>query len=137
MGSFVRLAAVTAAAFVALSFLLFAIDQSEEGSATQVEAVDGSEGEVASETSVDRPAPAPEVERLREARHGDLREAIDDANDLLVAPFTGLIGSGNIWVERMVPATLALLLYGLGGMVLANFLPKPTRRSADWREAPG
>jgi hypothetical protein len=33
-----------------------------------------------------------------------------------------------------VPAVLALLAYGLGLMLLANYLPKPrTRASGDWR----
>jgi hypothetical protein len=52
-----------------------------------------------------------------------------------VSPFTGLIDSSNLWIERVVPGALALLLYGLGGMLLANALPKPQRRTKDWREA--
>lgn len=136
MASLLRLAAVTAATFVALSFLLFALDQSEDGSANQVRAVDGSVGP-APAAAIDRPAPGREIEDLREARHSEPREAIDDVNDSLLAPFTGVIRSSNLWVERMVPGTLALLLYGLGGMLLANFLPRPRRREADWRQAPG
>lgn len=137
MASLLRLAAVTAATFVALSFLLFAVDQSEQGSTNQVRAVDGTGGLVASETAIDRPAPGREIENLREARHSGLREVIDDVDDFLLAPFTGVARSSNGWVERMVPGTLALLLYGLGGMLLANFLPRPDRRQTDWREATG
>lgn len=135
MGSFLRLAAVAAACFVALSLLLFAVDRSQEGSATQVDAVDGSKGQSISDTAIDAPAPEPRVERIREARHTGIREAIDDVNDLLVTPFTGLLDSSSVWVERMVPAGLALLLYGFGGMLLANFIPKSRRRQTDWREA--
>ncbi|HEV2723022.1 MAG TPA: hypothetical protein VGV10_00155 [Thermoleophilaceae bacterium] len=137
MGTLLRTAAITAAFFVALSFLLFAVDQSEEGSANQVEAVDGSSGRTGSESEVDAPAPGREVEDLREARHTGLREVIDDGNDLLVAPFTGVVGSSDIWVERLVPAALALVLYGLGGMLLANFVPRRRRRRTDWRHAAG
>ena len=130
------MAAITTALFVGLSFLLFAVDQSEEGSSEQVQAVDGA-GERESRTNVDTPAPDRRVEDLREARHTGVREFIDDGNDLLVAPFTGIVGSDNLWVERIVPTALALLLFGFGGMLLANFLPKPHRRSTDWRQAPG
>ncbi len=137
MGSLLRLAAVTAAAFVALGFLLFAVDQSEEGSTNQVRAVDGAAGRAASEAAIDRPAPAREIENQREDRHSGAREMIDDVNDFLLAPFTGVIASSNVWVERMVPGALALLLYGLGGMMLANFIPKRARRNTDWREATG
>jgi hypothetical protein len=31
---------------------------------------------------------------------------------------------------------LALLLYGLGGLLLANFLPKPETKQRDWRGVP-
>ena len=41
METLVRLAALCATAFVALSFALFAVDQSERGSANQVRTVDG------------------------------------------------------------------------------------------------
>lgn len=137
MGSLVRLTAVAAASLVGLSFFLFAVDQSAESSTTQVEAVDGSDREASRDAAVDVPAPEPRVERMREARHGGVREAIDDANDLLVAPFTGLLDSRSVWVERTVTGGLALLLYGLGGMLLANFIPKPRRRHSDWRETTG
>ena len=130
------MAAIAAALFVGLSFLLFAVGESEEGSAGQVKAVDGSGSRPAS-VNVDRPAPDRRIEDLREARHSGAREFIDDGNDVLVAPFTGLVGSDNIWVERTVPAALALLLFGFGGMLLANFLPTPRRRTTDWRHAAG
>jgi hypothetical protein len=135
MATLVRFAAVVAASVVGLSFLVFAVDQSQEGSATQVEALDGGGQQVISDAAVDTPAPEPRVERAREASHSGIREIIDDGNDVVVAPFTGVIESSNLWVQRMVPAALALLLFGLGGMLLANFVPKPRRRHNDWREA--
>jgi hypothetical protein len=135
MGSVLRLAAIAAAALVALSFLFFAVDQSREGSATQVDSVDDSKSKASSDAAIDVPSPEPRVERAREARHTGIREAVDDADDVLVSPFTGLIDSSNLWIERVVPGALALLLYGLGGMLLANALPKPQRHTKDWREA--
>ena len=135
MGSLLRLGALVAAAFVALSFVMFAADQSEEGSANQVDAVDGATRSVQSERAIDRPAPDTVTERLREARHSGLREVIDDGNDVLTAPFADVAKSDNVWVERLVSGGLALLLFGLGGSFLANFVPKQRRKPTDWRQA--
>lgn len=135
MGSLVRLAAVAAVASVSLSFLLFAVDQSREGSESQLSKVEGSDREVRSDRGIDVPAPEPAVEAAREARRSDIREAVDDVNDPLVTPFAGVIDSSSIWAQRIVPLVLALLLYGVGGMLLANFIPKPQRQHKDWREA--
>ncbi len=135
MGTVLRFAAICATAFVGLSFALFAVDQSEEGSANQVRTVAGVEERAESESAIDRPSPDAATERLRERRHGDLRELVDDGNDIVVAPFADLAESSNVWVERLVAGALAALVFGLGGMLLANFIPKPRRKTADWREA--
>jgi hypothetical protein len=137
MASLVRLAAVVAALLVAASFGLFAIERMAEGSAGQREALDGSGEAVATEAPNDVPAPAPAVERQREAAHSAPRELIDDANDVLVAPFAGILDTDSAWAGRIVPALLGVLLYGLGGTLLANALPQPKRRSSDWRESAG
>jgi hypothetical protein len=34
----------------------------------------------------------------------------------------GIVDSGNIWVVRLVPLALALLIYGIGGLYLARAL---------------
>ena len=137
MASVVRTCAILAASIVALSLMLFMIDQSSEGSDKQVRSVAGSGERAPSSTAIDRPAPSPAVERVREARHSKIREAIDDADDVLLSPFTGIIGSKEIWVQRLVPGALALLLYGFGGMLLANALPAPRHRVSDWRQPAG
>ena len=65
-----------------------------------------------------------------------MREVVEDANDVLVGPFTGLVESStDRWVTHGVPALLALLLYGLGLGMLANMLPKEREHGADWRTA--
>lgn len=125
--------AVVASTLVALGFLMFAVDELNHGSETQQQAISSElEGQPASVTA----ATALTGEEAREQQHGTVREAIDDANDVLLAPFDDLIDSSNAWVQRGVPALLALLLYGAGLGMLANFLPK--QRSAgtgDWRTA--
>lgn len=137
MGALIRICAVAAAVLVAASFGLFAIDKAGEGKDKQVEAVN----EVSKPTSapsqleIDQPAPTPSVERVREARHSNLREYIDDADDVLLTPFAGLVDTDNVWAQRAVPGFLAILLYGGGGMLLANAIPQRRRKAVDWRES--
>jgi hypothetical protein len=134
MGSLIRVLAVLAASLVAASFLAFAVDQSRAGSETQVNAVSG-EKAAARNDAILRPSPEPRVERAREAAHSSFRERIDDANDVLLSPFAGLTDpADNVWAQRVVPGVLALLLYGLAGLLVANFLPKGGREVKDWRE---
>lgn len=125
---------MAASALVALSFLLFAIDQTRESSQGQVRAVEGNHVKV-TQAAIDHPNPTPAAERAREARHSQAREAIDDVNDLLVSPFSNLVDTNSQWAQRAVPGILGLLLYGLGGLMLANFIPQRRHAHTDWREA--
>jgi hypothetical protein len=126
VAAFVRLCAIVASTLVALGFLLFAIEQAGKGSQEQQAKIDD---------ALVEPSPTPRQEFLRERENGDIREAIDDANDVLLAPFADLVGGNDDWMLRVIPALLALLVYGGGGLLLANFLPKPRREVGDWREA--
>jgi hypothetical protein len=126
MATLLRVIAVAASLLVVLGFAAFASDQASEASKTQVQAL-GQE--------LDDPAPQPATERERERRHGSVREVIDDANDVLLAPFAGLVDAHNAWVRRLVPTVLALLVYGLLLALVANFLPRPARPARDWRQA--
>jgi hypothetical protein len=134
MGSLVRLLAIIASLIVALSFALFAIDQSSESSANQVRAIDV-ETRVQTPEAIEAPDPTPGAERVREQAHSKAREVIDDANDVLVMPFSSLARGHGVWPERLVPAVLGLLLYGLGGLMLANWFPEKRHESKDWRTA--
>ncbi len=109
-----------------LGFLLFAVDEAGRGSQEQITRLD---------EAIAEPNPSPAEEQLRERDHSRARELIDDVNDALLSPFTGWVESGDIWVQRLVPAVLALLAYLFGGLLLANYLPQPKRRTHDWREA--
>ena len=79
--------------------------------------------------------PTPDEENAREAQNSSVREVVDDANDVLLAPFANLIDSDSRWVQHGIPALLALLLYGVGLGFLANLLPKKRTHAADWRAA--
>ena len=53
----------------------------------------------------------------------------------MLSPFDDLVDSDDAWVTRLVPTFLALLAYGLGLTLLANFLPRASGPSGDWRTA--
>lgn len=137
MGPLIRICAVTAAALVALSFAFFAIDQLTEGSENQVRTLRNDKQRAPSQAAIDKPAPEPAVERIRESQHSSVREYVDDANDILLSPFTGLVDSDHVWAQRGIPGLIGLLLYGLGGTLLANAIPRPDRKLGDWRESTG
>ena len=125
----VRIVAVVVSAIIALGFLMFALDESDKGSREQISKLDD---------ALNAPDPTRQQELLREREHGSFQETIDDANDALLKPFAPLVeDSESTWTLRSVPTLLALLLYGVGGLLLANFLPKPKTEQHDWRQATG
>jgi hypothetical protein len=129
MGSAIRFVAIAISVVVVLGFAMFAIDEADKGSKTQQAKLERELG-----TTVD---PDTRQEAAREADHGPVREAIDDANDVLLKPFADLVDSDSSWVSHGVPALLALLIYGLGLGMLANMLPKQRHHAGDWRTAGG
>lgn len=133
MGRAIRYLAVAISIVVALGFVLFAVDELTKGSEAQQRAITQEQGVAAPAVTPVSPSPAEEL--AREERHGSAREAIDDVNDVLLAPFSGLADSSDSWVAHGVPAVLALLVYGLGLGVLANSLPAARRGGGDWRTA--
>ena len=132
MGSVIRFLAIATSAIVLLAFALFVVDQMDEGSKTQQRALDGELGHPVDAKAV---SPTPVEERAREAQQSPAHELVDDANDVLVAPFGVLIDSGNNWVQHGVSTLLALLIYGVGLGFVANLLPKQRSHGGDWRAA--
>jgi hypothetical protein len=135
MGSVIRWIAILTSVIVALGFLAFAVDEMDRGSKNQQNALARGLSDLEPDASINSPNPTPAEEKAREKAHGPVREAIDDANDVLLAPFAGLVDSDNAWVEHGVPTLLALLVYGLGLGMLANMLPKSRAHGGDWRTA--
>jgi hypothetical protein len=134
MGSLVRLVAILASGLVLLGFAYFATDEMSRGSQTQQNELAKQLSGTAEDPAPVAPTPGQEAERERV--NGPVREVVEDANDLLLGPFTGLVeGSDDRWVTHGVPALLALLLYGVGLGMLANMLPKEREHGADWRTA--
>jgi hypothetical protein len=114
-----RWAAIISSAFVALSFLFFATGQTSNASKASVAVITG-EANVKSESITKLPNPPSSVEKIRETEDDGFHEFVDDVDDVLLSPFTSITNSDNIWIRRVVPALIALLLYGVGGLYLAR-----------------
>lgn len=126
IGSLLRVVSTVTATLVLVGFGLFAIDEIRSGADAQLAQLEGASG----------PSPSAAGERAREQRQGKLREGIDDANDVLLAPFTELVDSDHAWVVHGFPALLGFLLYGVGLRLLAGYAPKPRpREPRGWRTA--
>jgi hypothetical protein len=126
VAALLRITAALACAVIVIGFIAFANEEASRGSDKQVQRIG---------QAMNDPVPAAGAERAREGSHSKPRELIDDANDVLLSPFGGLVDSDDVWVRRLVPATLALLVYGLGLTLLANFMPRRSGTSGDWRTA--
>ena len=107
IGTILRTAALAAAALVIMGFVYFAADETAKGSSEQVAGI------------TDEAAVA---ESDREEENGGLREFVEDANDALLSPFENVVISDDAWVSNGVPALLAVLVYGLGALMLVNYL---------------
>jgi hypothetical protein len=108
-----RYLAVALSLIIAIGFTLFALE--DIGRASKQ-----SERRVAGYTAT---SPSPAGERERERRHSQVREAIDDANDVLLSPFAGVTANETSrWARRGVPALLGLLVYGFGLGYLARWM---------------
>jgi hypothetical protein len=107
----IRAVAIVASAIVLISFGLFALDQARAGSKRE-------QDKLAQQDTAD---PTAVQERAREKAHSGIREKIDDADDFLLSPFTGIVNGGGDWVKRGIPAGIALVVYGFGLGFLARF----------------
>ena len=119
LAAVVRWASLIACAFVVLGFAFFLVNQTSTASKNQVVAITGGTG-VKAESATKVPNPSPAVEKVREQENDPFHEFVDDVNDVLLSPFTGIINSDSIWVIRLFTAGLALLIYGLLGQYLAR-----------------
>jgi hypothetical protein len=110
-----RLAAIVTCLFVLAGFLLFAIDEAR-GASKQ------SQLGIAGVQAVQTTDPSPDQEKIRERIHSKPREFIDDVNDVLLSPFSGIVSDhANKWARRAVPALLALFVYGFGLGFLSRY----------------
>jgi hypothetical protein len=106
-----RAVAIVLSLIIAAGFCMFALDEFNRASSAQRNELAGYE----------QVGPTPVGERQREKRNSVAREYIDDANDVLLEPFAGIVDSGSRWAQRGVPTLLGLLVYGFLLAYLARF----------------
>jgi hypothetical protein len=121
-------ASTIASLILVASFALFAYDQARNGSDQQVNKIGSAAEPTNAKTNIHQADPSPKTEKAREKRHGKIRELIDDGNDILVAPFAGIVDSNEIWIQRGLPSLLAFLLFGVGLRIAAAYLPGGNKR---------
>ncbi len=112
-----RILSLVCIAAIVVSFGAFASDEAGKGSKQTVAKLAGANpAEVAQQEAVNVAvaSPGPRIEKIREQRHGALRERLDDVNDELTAPFAGLVSPDSIWAQRIVSGLLALAVFGVG-----------------------
>jgi hypothetical protein len=110
-----RAVAIVASLFVLAGWSLFAVDEVRSAS-------NDTQAQIAGAEASRQADPTPRQERARERAHNAGREAIDDVNDVLLAPLAFLTqDSSSTWARRTAPAMLALLLYGFGLAFLARY----------------
>jgi hypothetical protein len=98
-----RIIAIVLSVLVTAGFTLFAIDDFGRASNESRDRIAGNA----------RPDPTPKAEREREQRNSQAREFIDDANDVLLRPFAGIVANNHSrWAQRGIPALLGLFVYG-------------------------
>ncbi len=107
-----RAIAIVLSLIIMAGFAMFALDEFQRASSKQRSDLAGFE----------QTDPTPVGERRREQRHSTAREYIDDANDVLLKPFAGVIDSGSRWAQRGVPTLLGLLVYGFLIAFVARFM---------------
>jgi hypothetical protein len=128
----VRLASFAAVAFIIAGLIGFLTDEvrdtSKVNATREIQVLPGEPTQTKT-VSIDitEPYPSPAVEKLREAQHTAGREFIDDVGDILMAPFAWVADGSDGWVERLLQSALALILFGIFGQILADFI----RRQSD------
>ena len=109
-----RFIAVVCSLLVIVGWGWFAIDETSAAS-------EQTQAEIAGQTASRTASPDPEQEQDREKVNSKAHELVDDANDILLRPFSAIAeDSSSKWVRRTVPALLALLVYGFGIGILAR-----------------
>jgi hypothetical protein len=125
----VRIASIVAVLFIVAGLIGLLTDEVRDTSTVQATRIpDPATGrEVTQTVDIEAPKPSPGIEAIREDEHTKGREVIDDVGDLLMGPFTWIIGDSDGAVRKLLYSALALILYGFLLQVLADFM----RREAD------
>ena len=103
-----RWVALVVSLLVVAGFAMFAADQLTHASHQQVSAIDDS--------------PAQHQGTGHAGSRSSFRKAIDDVDDVLLKPFSGVASTSDSWVRHGIPTLLAILVYGVGLGFLARYM---------------
>ena len=112
-----RIASTIACAVVVAAFAMWASDQGQASSDSQVARLAQENGPVGT---------APAAQSVPEEKHDGVRGAVESASDALLSPFDHVAESGGPWPAHGIPVLLALLTYGLLARILIAYLPART-----------
>lgn len=115
ISSVIRIVSNALCVLLIASFAMFVVDEMTTASSQQLAVANGT-----AKAQVVRDVHGREFNLKR----SELRTKIDIANDTVLAPAETLVADQNPWVMRGVPFLLGLLLFGLGGHLLASWLAK-------------
>jgi hypothetical protein len=114
----IRLASVVICLIAAVSFLLFAIDQTSTASGHQQEEVTG---QPVNPTTTSGSAAGGQTAGTSASKENDVRKVLDEATEDFAAPVSGLTSSSE-WGSRGLRLIFVLLVYGFGLGYLARVL---------------
>ena len=121
LARFIRIFSIVACLFIVGGLIGLLTDEVQDTSSVQATRFTD-QGAVAITVDIESPKPSAAVEAIREKEHSSGREFIDDANDVLLGPFTWLIEDSDGAVRHLLYAGLGLLIYGLLLQMLADFM---------------
>jgi len=101
---------------VAISFMLFALNEVSGASAHQVTSINVAPAFNANGTPVAATTAPPATKPVAQPKR-----FIDGAAKLLTSPFSSIVESDNQWVTHGLPTLFALLAYGLGLGYISRF----------------
>jgi hypothetical protein len=98
-----RAASITLCVLVAVSMLLFAVNQTSTASGHQQEELNG-------------------TKTTHSTHQSSVHRAIDEAAEAVTSPVSGLVSSSSEWGQHAIRLLFALLVYGFGLGYLARLL---------------
>lgn len=120
ISSAIRIVSKAICLVLVVSFGMFITDELSAASSERIAATDATAA-----PPVARDVHGREVKADRSA----LRTKIDSVNDSLTGSVEPLVSGQDPWIMRTVPFLLGMLLFGLGGHILASWLMvAPARR---------
>jgi hypothetical protein len=115
MSALLRLISVVCSLILLMSFAMFAADQARHGSKTTVAKIAAGDDTTGTVTQQQPVKPKPK-------QHNEFRRAVDGANEKLVSPFNGVVGTSSGWSRHITLLILGFLVFGVGIGFVARYV---------------